>query len=264
MNASSQYPDKSGAAEARRGRLDRVLVFRGLVASRERAQMAVRAGLVSVNGTRITKSSTLVDASSVITLHGEPLSFVGRGGLKLDAALRFFRINASNARCLDVGASTGGFTDCLLQRGAAHVVAIDVGHGQMHPDLVSDPRVTQYEGLNARYLTPGQFGKPFDIITVDVSFISLTLILPVLVPLLRPGGFLVALIKPEFEVGRDAVGEGGVVRDTEAVRRARDTVSQCAANLQLRKLGVIPSPVRSGGNREYLACFRLPKEVSTP
>ncbi len=255
-------PPASDNPDSTLERLDRALVNRGLIESRERAQLAIKAGLVSVDGTRVTKPSTLVDSSSEITVDGEPMPFVGRGGLKLDAALRHFRINASNCRCLDVGASTGGFTDCLLQRGAASVVAIDVGHGQLHPNLKGDARVNNMEGVNARHLTPDQFGDPFDIIAVDVSFISLTLVLPAVAPMLRHGGFLIALIKPEFEAGREAVGEGGVVRDTEAIRRARDSVSQCATEtLGLQKVGIIPSPIRTGGNREYLACFRRPKEA---
>ncbi len=262
MTDSPAPADAACRAGADPERLDRALVTRGLIATRERAQMAIKAGLVSVDGTRIMKPSAPVDSSAEVTVTSEPLPFVGRGGLKLDAALRHFRINPAKARCLDVGASTGGFTDCLLQRGAASVVAVDVGHGQLHASLVADPRVTNIEGVNIRYVSPGQFGDAFDIIAADVSFISLTLVLPAVAPLLRAGGFLIALIKPEFEAGRDAVGEGGVVRDAEAIRRARETVSRLATEgLGLRKLGMIPSPVRTGGNREYLACFRKPREA---
>ncbi|MBM3493204.1 MAG: TlyA family RNA methyltransferase [Armatimonadetes bacterium] len=242
-------------------RLDREMVARGLAPTRERAQLLIRGGTVAVDGKEAVKPSLGVTAESVIEVTGEVLPYVGRGGLKMEAALRHYRINVSGARCLDIGASTGGFTDCLLQRGASHVVAVDVGHGQIHESLKSDPRVTSHEGLNARYMTPDQFGGPFDLIAADVSFISLTLILPAAVPMLRAGGHLLALVKPEFEAGRDAVNERGVVRDPEAQRLARDRVSRCAEELGLVKQGIIPSPIITGGNREYLACFRKPKEA---
>ncbi|NLH98821.1 MAG: TlyA family RNA methyltransferase [Chthonomonadales bacterium] len=243
-------------------RLDRALVARGLAPTRERAQMLIRGEAVTVDGQVVTKPSHPVGCDSELAVIGEVLPYVGRGGVKLEEALRRFRVNVSGARCLDIGASTGGFTDCLLQRGAAHVVALDVGHGQLHDSLRKDPRVTSMERVNARHITADQFDAPFDIVVADVSFISLTLVLPPAVSVLKPGGYLIALIKPEFEAGRDAVGERGVVRDPEAIRQARDRVSRCAVeDLGLTKLGIIPSPIITGGNREYLACFRRPKEA---
>lgn len=237
---------------------------RGLAPTRERAQMLIRGGAVLVDGLRALKPGQLVGTAAEIVITGEVLPYVGRGGLKLEAALRRFRVNVAGARCLDVGASTGGFTDCLLQRGAASVVAIDVGHDQLHESLRSDPRVESYEGVNARHVTPGQFGDPFDVIVVDVSFISLTLVMPALVPLMRSGGYLIVLIKPEFEAGREAVDPRGVVRAEADRQKARDRVTLCAAELGLTKLGLIPSPVRTGGNREYLACYRLTVEGAEP
>lgn len=243
-------------------RLDRALLARGLAPSRERAQMLIHAGLVLVNGEAAAKPSLAVDDECRIEVTGEALAYVGRGGLKMEAALRHFRVNVNGARCLDVGASTGGFTDCLLQRGAAQVVAIDVGHGQLHPSLAEDPRVESHEGINARNLEPGQFGPPFDLVAIDVSFISLTLVLPAIAPMLRSGGYCIALVKPEFEAGREAVGERGVVREEADRRRARDRVTLCATrDLGWEKVGLLPSPVVTGGNREHLACFRKPQEV---
>jgi 23S rRNA (cytidine1920-2'-O)/16S rRNA (cytidine1409-2'-O)-methyltransferase len=243
-------------------RLDRAMITRRLASSRERAQMLIRAGMVRVGGVIVRKPSQSVEQGDDIAITGEVLPYVGRGGLKMEAALKHFRINVRGARCLDIGASTGGFTDCLLQRGAALVVAVDVGHGQLHPSLRDDPRVESHEGLNARHITRGQFGDPFDFVAVDLSFISLTLVLPALAPLLRPGGHVVALIKPEFEAGREAVDDRGVVRDDEDRRRARDRVTQCATrDLGWEKRGMLPSPIVTGGNREYLACYRRPKEA---
>ena len=246
-------------------RLDRALLRRGLAETRERAQLLIRGAVVRVDGAIVTKPSHLVTDNAAIVVEDEVLPYVGRGGIKLEAALRHFRVNVSGARCLDIGASTGGFTDCLLQRGATHIVALDVGHDQLHEKLRQDPRVTNLERINARYLTPDMFDALFDVVVVDVSFISLTIILPSAYSVLLPGGFLIALVKPEFEAGREAVGERGVVRDPEAIRYARDRVSRCATEeLGLIKLGMIPSPIITGGNREYLACFRRPKEAPSP
>lgn len=239
-------------------RLDIALVKRGLAPSRQRAQELIAAGLVEVDGTLAIRAAMKVTADTAIRVTGSVVPYVSRGGLKLEAALRHFRINVTGARCLDIGASTGGFTDCLLQRGAHHVTAVDVGHGQLHPSLRDDPRVTVLEGVHARDLTPAMCGDEFDFAAIDVSFISSTLVMPAVVALLRPGAFLIVLIKPQFEAGREAVGEGGVVRNEEDRRRARERVSACAGELGLRKIGIIPSPIRSGGNREYLGCYRKP------
>lgn len=243
-------------------RLDRVIVLRGLASTRTRAQMLIAAGLVQVNGRRAEKAGMVVEETAEIVVTGQPDFYVSRGGLKLEAALRRFRLNVTGAVCLDVGASTGGFTDCLLKRGAARVVAVDVGRNQMAASLRSDPRVELHEGVNARSLRPDQFSDRFDVATVDVSFISLTLILPAVAPLVRPGGFIVALIKPEFEAGPEAVDARGIVRNPADQQRAIDRVKRFAQEtLRLTCRGVMRSPIRGGsGNQEFLACFRVPAE----
>ncbi len=239
-------------------RIDKLVTQRGLAPSRERAQMLIHAGLVVVNGQTIEKVGERVDTESDIVVTGEALAYVGRGGLKLEAALKMFRINAAKSVCLDVGASTGGFTDCLLQRGAERVVAVDVGHGQLAAKLVADPRVELREGVNARYLSPEQFDTLFDIAVVDVSFISLTLILPAVAPLIRPGGHILALVKPEFEAGRDKVGPGGVVRDPEARKQSLHKITNFAnTDLGWEVRGTMQAPV-TAKNKEYMACFRKP------
>ena len=239
-------------------RIDKEIVARGLASSRERAQGLITAGLVLVNGEVVQRSSQMVDSDAVIEVTGEALPFVGRGGAKMEAALKRFRLNVRDLRCLDVGASTGGFTDCLLQRGATKIVAVDVGHGQMAPSLLEDPRVELHEGINARYITPDQFGEPFDLAAVDVSFISLTLVLPAIAPLVRPGGHIIALVKPEFEAGRDAVGAKGIVRSRAARQKAVDRVTGFAKDkLSLEVRDVMESPLQGGsGNREFIVCLR--------
>jgi 23S rRNA (cytidine1920-2'-O)/16S rRNA (cytidine1409-2'-O)-methyltransferase len=241
-------------------RLDKIMASRGLASSRERAQALIAAGLVQVNGAVAEKPSQPVAEDAEILVTGEAMPYVGRGGLKMEAALKHFRLNVSGAVCLDVGAATGGFTDCLLQRGAARVVAIDVGHDQMAPSLRADPRVELREGVNARYLSPEQFPDPFDLAAIDVSFISLTLILPAVMPLVRPGGHVVALVKPEFEMGPKAVGPRGVVRDPETRRQAVGKIKRFGVEeLGLEWRGMTHSPLPGGsGNREYLVCFRRP------
>jgi 23S rRNA (cytidine1920-2'-O)/16S rRNA (cytidine1409-2'-O)-methyltransferase len=187
-----------------------------------------------------------------------PAPFVSRGGLKLAAAIERFGVEAAGKICLDIGSSTGGFTDCLLQRGAARVVAIDVGRGQLDWKLRQDSRVELREGVNARYLSPDDFTDRFDLVTADVSFISLTKILPVVPPLLRAPAFVITLIKPQFEVGRGEVGKGGRVRDEAAQRRVVEEITSFAAGLGMRALGVIDSPILGAdGNREFLACFEI-------
>lgn len=247
-------------------RLDKIVAARGLAESREKAQILIEAGLVQVGGQVVSKVGQRVDENADIVVTGEALPYVGRGGLKLEAALKHFRINASGTVCLDVGASTGGFTDCLLQRNAKRVVAIDVGHGQLHPRVAADPRVELREGVNARYLSPEQFDERFDLALIDVSFISLTLILPAVKPLVRPGGHIIALVKPEFEAGREAVGARGIVRSPQARQRALDKVIYFTVDdLGLQKRGAMRSPVTGGGgNQEFIACFRVPPESPTP
>ena len=225
----------------------------------------VMAGVVLVNDQRVEKASEQfpTDAQIRIKHADDPTSrYVGRGGLKLEAALREFQIDVGGAVCLDVGASTGGFTDCLLQNGAAKVFAIDVGHNQIDWRLRNDPRVEVREGVNARYLKPEDFPVNeaflinFDLAVVDVSFISITKILPAVVPLLRPNASLVVLIKPQFEVGRAEVGSGGIVRNEQKRLRVVAEVNQFASTLELKVEGVIESPITGAeGNVEYLAHY---------
>jgi 23S rRNA (cytidine1920-2'-O)/16S rRNA (cytidine1409-2'-O)-methyltransferase len=243
----------------RRERIDRLLVERGLAESRTKAQAMVMAGVVLVNEQRVEKPSEQISSDSQIRIKhaDDPTSrYVGRGGLKLEAALREFQIDVHGATCLDVGASTGGFTHCLLQNGAAKVFAIDVGHNQIDWRLRNDPRVETREGVNARYLQPQDFPVKFDLAVIDVSFISLTKILPPVVPLLNDPGAIVALIKPQFEVGRGEVGSGGIVRDAEKRSRAVEAVNQFVSTLRLTVAGVIESPITGAeGNVEYLAHY---------
>jgi 23S rRNA (cytidine1920-2'-O)/16S rRNA (cytidine1409-2'-O)-methyltransferase len=244
---------------AKKMRLDLLLVERGLFETRERAQRAVMAGAVEVDGRRAEKPGTAVAIDAALAVAGPREPFVSRAGRKLAAALDEFAIDPRGRVCLDVGASTGGFTDCLLQRGAARVYALDVGRGQLHASLRGDSRVVVLEGRNARRLDPADVPEPVALITIDVSFISLRLVVPAVAPRLAPGGDLVALIKPQFEAPRGSVGKGGILRD-EALRRA--VIEQRArelAALGLDLVGVIDSPVAGmGGNREALAHLRRP------
>ena len=206
-------------------RLDKVIKERRLIRSRSRAQRMIEAGRVKVNGQIVSRPGHPIDSEAEIEILGYA-PYVSRGGEKLEAALERFRIDPKGRVCLDVGASTGGFTDCLLQHGAAKVYAIDVGHDQLHPRLRSHPLVVAREGLNARYLEPKDIDEPIDLATVDVSFISLKLILPPLVEILAPGGDLVALVKPQFEVGKDALPKDGVVKDAAAQAKALHDVAR--------------------------------------
>ena len=239
-----------------KSRLDQVLVARGLAQSRERARALLLAGLVTVDGVRVTKAGTRVDDSAEITLKQPDHPWVGRGGIKLAHALETFGLDVTGIVALDIGASTGGFTDVLLDRGAARVVALDVGHHQLDWRLRSDPRVVCLEGVNARHLTPGDLPpdlRTFDLVTIDVSFISLTHILPVVPALLAPAGRVVALVKPQFEAGREEVGTGGIVRDPAVHARVVDHVAGAALQVGLEKIAVEPSPVTGAeGNREFL------------
>lgn len=243
----------------RRERIDKLLVERGLAESRTKAQAMVMAGVVLVNEQRVEKASDqfVPDAQIRVKHADDPTSrYVGRGGLKLEAALREFQIDVRGLVCLDVGASTGGFTDCLLQNGAAKVFAIDVGHNQIDWRLRNDPRVEVREGINARYLTPQDFPIPFDFAVMDVSFISVIKILPSVVTLLQPHASMVVLIKPQFEVGRGEVGSGGVVRDEEKRLNAIKNVNEFASTLSLKTEKTIESPITGAeGNVEYLAHY---------
>jgi 23S rRNA (cytidine1920-2'-O)/16S rRNA (cytidine1409-2'-O)-methyltransferase len=245
-------------------RLDALLVARGLAATRERARALILAGQVRVDlpskAAAPLKAGTMVQDDVEVSLATPDHPYVGRGGLKLAHALDAFGLDPRGWVALDVGASTGGFTDVLLQRGAARVVALDVGHGQLAWSIRTDPRVVVVEKVNARTLTRDQLGPgapdAFDLITIDVSFISLRLVLPPLVPLLAPAGHAVALVKPQFEAGRDDVGAGGIVRDAAIHDRVVAEVTAEAARLGLARRGLTPSPIAGAeGNREFLAHF---------
>jgi 23S rRNA (cytidine1920-2'-O)/16S rRNA (cytidine1409-2'-O)-methyltransferase len=237
-------------------RLDLLLVTRGLVATRERARALILAGDVSVGGVPVTKAGTAIDDQADVRLRQPDHPWVGRGGLKLDHALTTFGLDVTGRQALDVGASTGGFTDVLLTRGAARVVALDVGEGQLDWRLRTDPRVVCLERVNARYLTPDALPeglRQFDLITIDVSFISLRHILPVVPPLMAPGARVVALVKPQFEAGRHDVGAGGIVRDPAVHQRVIDAVTEVAHQVGLERLDLVPSPVTgTEGNVEFL------------
>ena len=240
-------------------RIDKLLVERGLAESRTKAQALVMAGVVLADEQRVNKPSDTVASDAKVRLKGgdDPTSrYVGRGGLKLETALRDFELNVEGFNCLDVGASTGGFTDCLLQNGAKRVIALDVGHNQLDYRLRTDARVEVREGVNARYLQPGDFETRFDLAVMDVSFISATKIMPAIVPLLQAAGRLITLIKPQFEVGRGEVGKGGIVRDPQQHARVIAEVNQAALKLGLQLKKVIESPIRGAdGNVEFLALY---------
>jgi 23S rRNA (cytidine1920-2'-O)/16S rRNA (cytidine1409-2'-O)-methyltransferase len=234
-------------------RIDKLMVERGLAESRTRAQALILAGQVLVREQRVDKPGQLFDPDAEIRIKGETLRYASRGGLKLEAALREFNIDPAGKNCLDVGASTGGFTDCLLQHGAARVWAIDVGHNQLVWRLRQDPRVVVFEGVNARNLNPTQFPVRFDLATIDVSFISLTKILPAVRPCLTDTGDYIALIKPQFEVGKGEVGRGGIVTDSVKHRRVLHEIKDAALGSGFLAIGLIESPILGAeGNREFL------------
>ena len=249
--------------ERKSERIDKLLVERGLADSRTKAQALIMAGLVLVNEQRVAKPSDSTQLDAQIRLKGadDPTSrYVGRGGLKLESALREFAIDVNGFVCIDVGSSTGGFTDCLLQHGAASVVAVDVGHNQLDWRLRNDPRVTVKEGVNARYLQPEDFPNKFDLAVMDVSFISATKVMPAIIPLLTEAGRLITLIKPQFEVGRGEVGSGGIVRDPAKHARVIAEVNQAATEFGLHHLALIESPLKGAdGNREFLALYEKTK-----
>ncbi|HTT19167.1 MAG TPA: TlyA family RNA methyltransferase [Candidatus Sulfotelmatobacter sp.] len=240
-----------------KSRLDKILVDRGLVASRERAQALILAGKVLVNEQKVEKSGTPIEEGSSIRVLGEDLKYVSRGGVKLERALEYWCIDVSGRVCLDVGASTGGFTDCLLQHGAAHVIAIDTGYGQLDFRLRQDLRVRLLEKTNARFLTSEVLGQPIDFVALDVSFISAVLVLPAVIcsAFATPSRErrIVVLVKPQFEAGREHVGKGGIVRD-EAVQLASvEKVRQALTELGTTKTDAIDSPILGAeGNREFL------------
>lgn len=241
-------------------RIDKLLTDRGLAPSRTKAQAMVMAGVVLVNDIRVEKPSQTFESDSNIRIKGDtPESrYVGRGGLKLERALYAFNIDPQGLTCLDIGSSTGGFTDCLLQHGAAHVTAVDSGTNQLDWRLRSDPRVDVRENTNARELLREEFFSPFDLAVMDVSFISVKKILPVLMPLLIENGRIIVLIKPQFEVGKGEVGKGGVVRDPEKHDRVVREVNEFARAIGMTPAGLIESPLLGAeGNKEFLALYEL-------
>jgi 23S rRNA (cytidine1920-2'-O)/16S rRNA (cytidine1409-2'-O)-methyltransferase len=242
-----------------RHRLDLLLVARGLAPSREKAQGMILAGQVEVEGRRVDKAGTPVAEDAEVRVAGPEHPYVSRGGVKLAAALDAFSIDPSGLVCVDVGASTGGFTDCLLQRGARRVYAIDVGYGQLDARLRGDPRVVALEKVNARALTRDHLPEAPSLAVMDVSFISVRLVLPALVPLLAAGATVVVLVKPQFEAGRAEVGRGGIVRSDQVRDRVVAEVGDAARALGLDVLGSIPSPIRGAkGNQEFLLALRAP------
>ncbi|HZM70589.1 MAG TPA: TlyA family RNA methyltransferase [Candidatus Cryosericum sp.] len=250
-------PPAARTPKARRERLDRLLVERGLARSRERAQALVLAGVVRIDGRPAGKPGSIVGAEAEVTILAPDHPFVGRGGVKLSGALERLGIAAAGRTALDIGASTGGFTDCLLRRGALRVVALDVGSGQLDWGLRNDPRVVVLEGINARHLVPSDLGSAVDLVVIDVSFISLRLILPRLPPLLAPDADVLSLVKPQFEVGRRQVGRGGVVRDPRLHLQAVESVARAGEAAGLRVRGGCPSPITGAeGNREFFLHFK--------
>ncbi len=240
-----------------KSRLDLLLVARGLAPTREKAQAMILSGRVEVEGRRVDKAGTPVDSSAAVQVLGPPHPYVSRGGVKLAAALDAFDLRPEGLTCLDVGASTGGFTDCLLQRGARLVYAIDVGHGQLDAKLRGDPRVVLRERVNARNLSSVHVPEPVALAALDLSFISVRLVLPSVVPLLAPGAAVVVLAKPQFEAGRREVPRGGVVRSAATQRRVVAEIEQFGSGLGLTLVGTIPSPIKGArGNQEYLLVFR--------
>ena len=238
-------------------RLDQALFSRGLAKSRTRARELIEKGFAEVDGAVVLKPSHEVGEESVLVVRGEDHPYVGRGGLKLEAALDRFGIDPAGLVCADIGASTGGFTDCLLRRGAARVYAVDAGHGQLDEGLRRDPRVVNLEGVNARFLSPEIIPEPCALAVLDLSFISQTLVLPALLSVLAPDAVCVTLIKPQFECGREALSKNGVVKDPKEHRAAVRRVLTAMDGLGLGASGLMKSPVKGGdGNTEFLVLAR--------
>jgi 23S rRNA (cytidine1920-2'-O)/16S rRNA (cytidine1409-2'-O)-methyltransferase len=240
----------------KKSRLDQLLVGRGFFPSREQARRAILAGQVSVSTRVANKPSELLDEQTVISVK-PTRKYVGRGALKLEPALEHFDVDLHGKTALDIGASTGGFTDCMLQRGAEKVYAVDVGYGQLDWKLRNDPRVVVLEKINARFLTRDQVEELVDICVIDASFISLTLILPNAVALLKPDGVILALIKPQFELQRSEVGKGGIVRDPRLHQKAQDKIVAFVNDLGHVVAGIAPAAIKGAdGNQEFFACIR--------
>ena len=249
---------------ARRQRLDTELVRRQLVSGRREATELIDAGRILVNGAIASKAAHLVDPADAVVVSGPPARFVSRGGEKLDAALEACGIDVTGRRVLDAGASTGGFTDCVLQRGATHVVALDVGHGQLHPKIRDDERVTVMERFNVRDMTIDDIGGEVDVVVADLSFISLTLVVPALIGVCRPGSELVLLVKPQFEVGRRDVSKGkGIISDPELHQAACDGVRESCENAGATVNQIISSPITGAeGNKEFLLYATVREKIS--
>ncbi|MFH0799230.1 MAG: TlyA family RNA methyltransferase [Pseudomonadota bacterium] len=240
----------------KRVRIDRLLMELEMVPSRQKAVALIMAGCVYVGETKAAKPGQLVDPEAKISIRGEDHPYVGRGGVKLARALDEFKVEVEGKTCMDVGASTGGFTDCLLQRGAARVYAIDVGYGQLAWKLASDERVVVIERTNIRKMPPDNIPSKIDIAVIDVSFISLSIVLPVVDTFLSAGSLVVALIKPQFEVGRELVGKGGIVRDPKSHELATERIRSAGLAIGWSYEGVVDSPILGAkGNREFLICF---------
>jgi 23S rRNA (cytidine1920-2'-O)/16S rRNA (cytidine1409-2'-O)-methyltransferase len=243
---------------ATRARIDKLLVDRGLVSSRERARRLVMSGAVWVAAQRVDKPGAEVPIDAALEVRGADIPFVSRGGLKLDAALQYWAIDVRDLVAVDIGASTGGFTDCLLQRGARHVSAIDVGYGQFAWTLRQDPRVRLFERTNVRDFDPSRLPERADIAAIDVSFISLRLVLPTAMRLVRPGGIILAMVKPQFEVGKGKVGKGGVVRDPGQQQAVVKAIREFGVSLGLTCHGDLPSPILGPkGNQEFFLYFTV-------
>src|SRR6266403_516101 len=241
---------------AKKVRLDQLLVGRGFFPSREQARRAILAGEISVATRVADKPAELLDEQTAIAVK-PTRKYVGRGALKLECALDYFKIDVDGKTALDIGASTGGFTDCMLQRGAGKVYAVDVGHGQLNWKLRNDPRVIVLEKVNARALSRSHIPELVDLCVIDVSFISLTLVLPNAVDLITPNGVILALIKPQFELQRADVGKGGIVRDQELHRKAQDKIVAFVTDLGHVVSGIVPSAIKgSDGNQEFFACIQ--------
>ena len=244
---------------ASKKRLDLTLMDRGLVESRQKGRALIMAGKVLVNDQPVEKPGTPVFEDDRILVKYETLKYVSRGGYKLEAAIQGYGVDVAGRICMDVGASTGGFTDCLLQNGARHVYAVDVGYGQLAWKLRQDPRVTPIERTNIRYMPAEAIPEPVDLATVDVSFISLKIVLPAMMPWIVPGGAIIALIKPQFEVGKGKVGKGGVVRDPGLHAEVIDGLSVFFSEMGLAYRAPIPSPVLGPkGNQEFIILLELP------
>lgn len=246
-------------------RLDQYLVQHGMIQSRERAKALIMAGVVFVNEQKVDKAGEMIKEDAKVEVRGHDIGYVSRGGLKLEKAMQCFPLTPNGKVCMDIGASTGGFTDCMLQNGAVKVYAVDVGYGQLAWSLRTDERVVNLERTNIRYITEEQVPQPVDFISVDVSFISLTLVLPVAHRLLKDGAQMVCLVKPQFEAGKDKVGKKGVVRDPQIHREVIRKVIDCAAELGFWVRGLDFSPIKGPeGNIEYLLFLQKPQQEALP